>query len=109
MNDVDTLHKEHDAQQYADGLQLFQAKWIHLDCTLLEYFNSEWVQKNPNWYEGAMLFALSTNNALEATNRVIKEEFTKREREFTPANSQQYSTLMILLPTWSPNGPLNFH
>lgn len=40
----------------------------------------EWVTKNPNWYEGAMQHTPSTINSLEATNRVIKDQFTLRER-----------------------------
>lgn len=36
--------------------------------------------KNLNWYEGAKQLTPSTNNSLEATNRVIKDQFTLRER-----------------------------
>ena len=32
------------------------------------------------WYEYLQMYVLSTNNALEATNRVIKDEDTIRER-----------------------------
>ncbi|RNA25215.1 hypothetical protein BpHYR1_049505, partial [Brachionus plicatilis] len=32
------------------------------------------------WYEGLQLFTPSTNNSLEATNRVIKDEDTLRDR-----------------------------
>ncbi|RNA28122.1 hypothetical protein BpHYR1_003222 [Brachionus plicatilis] len=31
------------------------------------------------WYEGLQLFTPSTNNSLEATNRVIKDEDTLRD------------------------------
>ena len=33
-----------------------------------------------NWYEGISLIESSTNNALEAWNKVIKDEHTLRER-----------------------------
>ena len=32
------------------------------------------------WYAGLQLFTPSTNNSLEATNRVIKDEDTLRDR-----------------------------
>ena len=43
----------------------------------MKYFQKEWHNKNKNWYEGA---SLSTNNGLESINRVIKDEYTLRER-----------------------------
>ena len=46
-----------------------------------EYFDEQWLKKNSKWYEGAAAVKLpSTNNGLEATNRVIKAENTLRER-----------------------------
>lgn len=60
---------------------LFKNKY-ESQTEFLIYFNMEWVTKNPNWYEGAMQHTPSTNNSLEATNRVIKDQFTLRERLF---------------------------
>ncbi|CAF4457980.1 unnamed protein product [Rotaria sp. Silwood2] len=46
----------------------------------LNYFDNEWIQTNGGWYEGIQLYTPSTNNALEATNKVIKDDGTFRER-----------------------------
>jgi len=46
----------------------------------IEYFRSEWLTSRNGWYEGTLHFTPRTNNALEATNRVIKDENTFRER-----------------------------
>ncbi|CAF1167498.1 unnamed protein product [Adineta ricciae] len=46
----------------------------------LNYFDNEWIQSNSGWYEGIQFHTPSTNNALEATNRVIKDDGTFRER-----------------------------
>ncbi|CAF1490264.1 unnamed protein product, partial [Rotaria sordida] len=40
----------------------------------------EWLKTRDSWYEGYNNFTPSTNNSLEATNRVIKDEHTFRER-----------------------------
>ncbi|CAF3013387.1 unnamed protein product, partial [Rotaria sp. Silwood2] len=37
---------------------------------------------NNGWYEGLKLYAPSTNNALKATNKTIKDDGTFRERHF---------------------------
>lgn len=47
---------------------------------ILEYFQHEWLESNPNWFEGVSKLVPSTNNALESFNRVIKDENTLRER-----------------------------
>ena len=48
--------------------------------TFIKYCKQEWIQKNPNWYEGAYSNLPSTNNALESFNRKIKDEYMLRER-----------------------------
>jgi len=47
---------------------------------LLDYFTNERPNTNDGWYEGIQLHTPSTNNALEATNRTIKDDGTFRER-----------------------------
>lgn len=44
-----------------------------------KYFQKEWLTSHDAWYEGVQHFIPSTNIALEATSRVIKEENTFRE------------------------------
>ena len=46
----------------------------------LNYFDSERLKSNNGWYEGLRLHTPSTNNALEATNKTIKDGGTFRER-----------------------------
>ena len=46
----------------------------------LTYFQGQWLGGLNGWYEGVSLFVPSTNNALESTNRVVKDESTMRER-----------------------------
>lgn len=60
-------------------MKLFLKKWESYP-NFIEYFTKQWIHLNPNWYEGAKILTPSTNNALEATNRVIKDDRTFRER-----------------------------
>ena len=46
----------------------------------MEYMENQWFTSHDTWYEGYYMFAPSTNNACEATNRTIKDEHTLRER-----------------------------
>ena len=64
----------------------------------LEYFNLQWVNNLNGWYEGYSPDYPSTNNALEATNNVIKKESTLRERL---SLGQFFSTLTKMIESWS--------
>lgn len=69
-------------QEFLIASKCFVAKWS-ADAEVLEfvnYFSAEYLEQRSNWYEGAAHFHPSHNNALEATNSVIKKEFTLRER-----------------------------
>jgi hypothetical protein len=46
----------------------------------LSYFEKQWISHYRNWFEGASLGSPSTNNCLEATNAIIKKQYTLRER-----------------------------
>ncbi|CAF4227083.1 unnamed protein product, partial [Rotaria sordida] len=46
----------------------------------MNYFHNEWLKTNDGWYEGIQVYTPSTNNALEATNKTIKDDGTFRER-----------------------------
>ncbi|CAF4133224.1 unnamed protein product [Rotaria sp. Silwood2] len=46
----------------------------------INYFHNEWLKTNDGWYEGIQVYSPSTNNALEATSRTIKDDGTFRER-----------------------------
>lgn len=62
------------------GANLFLKKWQAVSTDLVTYFEKEWLVQNRNWYEGFRRHTPSTNNALEAFNKVIKDEHTLRER-----------------------------
>ena len=59
-----------------------QAKWGKCPelAAFLDFFNAEYVYKSNNWFEGASAGYPSTNSALEATNNVIKNEGTLRQK-----------------------------
>lgn len=61
------------------ALNLFLTKWRD-ESSFIDYFKQEWKKNNPNWFEGACSLTPSTNNALESTNNVLKNEYTLRER-----------------------------
>jgi hypothetical protein len=48
--------------------------------TFVEYMEKNWIKINCNWYEGAAPGYPSSNNALESTNKQIKDSFTFRNR-----------------------------
>ncbi len=62
---------------------LFIEKWESQTDALKEftdYFKEQWIYNEFGWFEGYVQNAPSHNNALEASNRVIKDENTFRER-----------------------------
>ena len=60
---------------------LFMNKWKNREKDFAEYFENEWLISLDSWYDGYnSTFTQSTNNQLEATNKVIKDEHTFRER-----------------------------
>lgn len=79
LEDVKFLQIIFNVPLFETALSLFLKKWS-MWPDFIAYFTQEWITQNPNWFEGAMQRVPSTNNALEATNRVIKDQFTLRER-----------------------------
>lgn len=65
---------------FSHALQLFLAKWKSIEPAFCDYFQSEWIQKHPNWYAAANLLALNTNNGTEGVNSSIKSVHTMRQR-----------------------------
>ena len=50
------------------------------ETEFIKYYKDQHLLKNMNWYEGAAPYSPSSNNALEATNGVIKSTYTNRDR-----------------------------
>ena len=89
MNDIEMLHLSNSSSIFELALTLFIKKWKIKNKTkdqsiinFLSYFENKWIKSNNGWYEGIQLYTPSTNNALEATNKVIKDDGTFRERHF---------------------------
>ncbi|CAF2123572.1 unnamed protein product [Rotaria magnacalcarata] len=87
IDDIELLHLSNSTAVFKLALTLFFKKWKINNkqknqsiIDFLNYFDTEWIQSNNGWYEGIQLYTPSTNNALEATNRVIKDDGTFRER-----------------------------
>lgn len=55
-------------------------KWKRISVDLVRYFESEWLVKNRNLYEGFAKRTPSQNIDLESRNNVIKNDQTLRER-----------------------------
>ncbi|CAF1278263.1 unnamed protein product [Didymodactylos carnosus] len=95
MDDVDTLQLSKDKKTFEIATKLFLKRWKNQE-QFIHYFSSEWLESKNGWYEG--LEVSSTNNALEATNRAIKDEDTLRERlvlaRFT-------AVLFLIVNKWS--------
>jgi hypothetical protein len=82
IDDIDLLQICESANLFNNAVKLFKEKWSQFDQVndFMKYFEFEWLEKHPGWYEGMQLYIPSTNNALEATNRTIKENSTFRNR-----------------------------
>jgi hypothetical protein len=79
MSDIEQLQICNSTNSFQLASELFLKKHEkHED--FINYFKSEWLTAHSGWYEGYSEYTPSTNNALEATNNVIKQENTFRER-----------------------------
>ena len=80
VNDIESLQLPQYERIFIKASNLFVKKWSKKEPNFIEYFQNEWLTTHNAWYEGFGHFTPSTNNALEATNNVIKKENTLRER-----------------------------
>ncbi|CAF0784735.1 unnamed protein product [Adineta ricciae] len=65
----------------------------------------EWLLSNPGLYEGIQLYVPSTNNALESTNRTIKDDGAFRERHVL---SRFLTTSSEIISNWSMDRDTSF-
>ncbi|CAF5148201.1 unnamed protein product, partial [Rotaria magnacalcarata] len=87
LEDIEMLQLSNSTIIFKLASTLFMKKWKlnnkKTDQSILEflnYFDNEWLKSNAGWYEGLQLYVPNTNNALEATNRTIKDVGTFSER-----------------------------
>lgn len=79
MADLNLVQLSPDNETFKKSFELFCKKHV-AEERFLKYIKKEWIDKNGKWYEGASWFMPSTNNALESSNRIIKDQHTLRER-----------------------------
>jgi hypothetical protein len=79
MIDLTVLQKAESEEIFSAAFILFKRKWKKYD-SFFQYFEPQWINQLPGWYEGFATCVPSTNNALESFNRVIKDQKTMRER-----------------------------
>lgn len=80
LDDINYLQIARSEAMFKKMLGLFIIKWETSEKDFINYFRSEWIKNNPNWYEGICANVPSTNNGLESFNRKIKDDCTLRER-----------------------------
>ncbi len=80
MDDIELLQICESAKLFHQSVKLFLKKWAKTPSVgpFISYFKSEWLEKHPGWFEGVSLFVPSTNNALESTNRTLKDKVNRK-------------------------------
>ena len=79
MDAIETLQLSKNKKVFDIATRLFLEKWKN-EKKFLQYFSRDWLNTKNGWLEGLATYVPSASNALEATNRVIKDEDTLRER-----------------------------
>lgn len=80
LYDIDKLQLCRCNEDFDKAAILFIAKWEKNSADFTRYFNNELLVQHRFWYEGVALKVPSTNNAQEATHKVIKDKHTIRQR-----------------------------
>ena len=82
--DFQLVQQSMNPRVFSVAANLFVEKWQGQSAPMdefLAYFKSQWVDSNQNgWYEGYAPGCPSQNNALESTNRYLKDEHSFRMR-----------------------------
>ncbi|XP_045494180.1 uncharacterized protein LOC123693223 [Colias croceus] len=99
LQGIDILHSVTAPGVFNTALAAFLNKYKSQNA-FITYFKEEWIIQNPNWYLGVSDGSPSTNNALEAFNRSIKDSHTLRER--IPLSRFRAVTL-DMVKQWSEN------
>lgn len=96
--DLDKLQLSQSNDIFDAAAQLFLLKWKKHSIDLVKYFKKEWIIDHKNWHEGFKQKKPSQNNALEASNKYIKDEHTFRER----FDLSQFRTVLFnIVEQWS--------
>lgn len=102
FSDLDQLQVSKTKEIFDIAVKLFMDKWRKESAELIEYFEDQWVLKNGNWFEAFAKLTPSTNNALESTNRLIKDEHSFRERmDIGKVSGTMYLEKMLLTDVYT--------
>ncbi len=77
--DICSLQLSQSEAVFDAAYKLFKDKWLNVNSNKIptkkffDYFESEWIQKHPGWYEGFAPGVPSTNNGLESTKLYSKK------------------------------------
>lgn len=80
LNDIRIIRQCVSDEMFSFVSTLFIKKWVRKEPDVTKKIQSEWFEKNRNWFYGANLNSPGTNNGLEGFNRNIKRNHTFRER-----------------------------
>lgn len=95
LNDITRLHLCPSVKSFDIAWKLFAKKWHSKETTVTNYIKKQWLSSYYKyWFAGAALLAPSTNNAVESTNRRIKDDFNFRTR--SKMNVFQTKILQVL-------------
>lgn len=92
-SDFHQLQLSQNLEVFKKASELFLKKYRQYQA-FTQYFRSEWLEKNPNWFEGASELTPSTQCAQESTHAKIKQTFTHNER--TSMNEMKDLSLEIV-------------
>ena len=105
LEDIDKLQLSQSSEIFKKATTLFIKKWRQKKAVdFIDYMHQKWLSTHDTWYEGFMHFTPSTNNGLEANNRVLKDEETIRERVPLSRFSKQ---ALEIVAKWSLAYPRN--
>ena len=83
LADINLLQSCKVSQKFIVASNLFIQKWRNISAEtdeFIDYFASEWLNKNNSWHFSASAFVPFTNNGLESAYNVIRTDYTFRER-----------------------------
>lgn len=95
MEDINKLHLCPSAESFDVGEKLLIKKWQKKEKAVVTYLKKQWLSpSNKCWFAGAISPGPSTNNAVEATNCRLKNDFDFRTR--SKLNVFQQKVLRII-------------
>lgn len=98
LRDIKILQHSQDVEVFKKAAAFLIIKWEKRASSFVSFFKKNYIEQRSNWFEGVSMFAPSTNNAQEATHRVIKSTFTCNRR----ISVQEMKSLAgVMVKNWS--------